>query len=171
MKRFHVHLAVNDLAESIGFYSALFGQAPTRQRSDYAKWMLDDPRINFAISARGHAAGVNHVGIQVDSADELATIRQLAQQAAGDSVLDQSDAACCYAQSEKHWTVDPQGLAWEHFYTMAESIEFGSETAAPGGACCVPVRRSPEDQAQASAECCIPNADSSHPAAGSGCCA
>lgn len=170
MKRFHVHVAVNSLADNIAFYSKLFGQAPTKQRVDYAKWMLDDPRINFAISARGHASGVNHFGIQVDSADELVALRQLAQQASGDAVLDQNDAACCYARSEKHWTVDPQGLAWEHFHTMSEALEFGNDTTTPNGACCVPTRSSDEDQAQAKTECCISKSDPASAAAGARCC-
>ena len=161
MKRFHVHVAVANLANSIDFYSKLFGQAPSKEKPDYAKWMLDDPRVNFAISARGHAVGVNHFGFQVDSAEELQGLKQLAQAAAGEQVLEENDAACCYSSSEKHWTVDPQGLAWEHFHTMAEAQEFGSDTANQTGACCVPVRSSTEDTEAAKAACCIPNTESS----------
>jgi len=144
MKRFHVHIAVANLTDSINFYSKLFGQAPSKERHDYAKWMLDDPRVNFAISARGHAIGVNHFGFQAENAEELHGLKQLAEAASGGQVLDQGETACCYARSEKHWTVDPQGLAWEHFHTMSEAQafdmvqEFGADTASQAGACCIP---------------------------------
>lgn len=162
MKRFHIHIAVNDLAASIAFYSRLFGAAPAKEKSDYAKWMLDDPRLNFAVSSRGHAAGLNHFGMQADSAEELAALKGLADQASGASTLDQGEATCCYAKSEKHWIVDPQGLAWEHFFTMGDAVAYGqdaSESAATGvvdeGACCVPLH-SPAGEAGAGA-CCIPS--------------
>lgn len=167
MKRFHVHVAVANLASSIDFYTKLFGQAPTKERPDYAKWMLDDPRVNFAISARGHAPGVNHFGFQADSAEELQGLKQLAESASGGQVLDQGETACCYAKSEKHWTVDPQGLAWEHFHTMSEAEEFGADTANQTGACCIPVRSSEQDAEQAKSACCIPKAES---AAAGACC-
>jgi catechol 2,3-dioxygenase-like lactoylglutathione lyase family enzyme len=157
MKRFHVHIAVTNLANSIDFYSKLFGQSPAKRQDDYAKWMLDDPRLNFAISARGHAGGVNHFGFQVDSPEELLDIKKLAEAASAGEVLDQREAACCYSKSEKHWTVDPQGLAWEHFHTMSDALEFGSDTKNQSGACCIPVRGSEADAPAAKAACCIPN--------------
>ncbi|HPE62345.1 MAG: glyoxalase/bleomycin resistance/dioxygenase family protein [Thiothrix sp.] len=140
MKRFHVHLSVDDLGQSIGFYSKLFGQEPTVARSDYAKWMLEDPRVNFAISVRGHAPGVNHFGFQAGDADELQGLKQRAEAAAGDAVLNQGETACCYARSDKHWTVDPSGFAWEHYLTMGEIQEFGVDRADNRVDCCVPVK-------------------------------
>ena len=126
MKRLHIHLGVADLDRSVDFYSHLFGQAPSRRESDYAKWMLEDPRINFAISARTSATGVDHLGIQVDSEAELAELHERARAADHSAVLEEGETTCCYAHSEKHWTVDPQGVAWEHFHTMSEVQEFGS---------------------------------------------
>lgn len=141
MKRFHVHLSVEDLAHSIRFYSALFGAPPTVEKGDYAKWMLEDPRVNFAISARGHVPGVNHVGFQVETPDELAELRQRID-AADIAALDQNGAACCYARSDKYWIQDPQGLAWETFHTLNDIPVFGSdnrsEAATAATACCVP---------------------------------
>jgi hypothetical protein len=142
MKRFHVHVAVDDLQSNIRFYSSFFGSAPTVVKDDYAKWMIDDPRINFAISKRGRKAGVNHLGIQVESDDELAERRSLAASADA-AISDQTNAACCYARSDKHWVTDPQGVPWETYRTM-ESIEtFGEDSritaGAEAGACCVPV--------------------------------
>ena len=154
MKRFHVHIAVNDLAASLAFYSKLFGQAPTKEQSDYAKWMLEDPRLNFAISSRGHTVGVNHFGMQADSSQELSALKALADSASGDTTLDQGEAACCYAKSEKHWIVDPQGLAWEHFFTMADAATFGEDTATQTGACCLSLC-SPDGTAKQGA-CCVP---------------
>ncbi|AOW14851.1 glyoxalase [Hydrogenophaga crassostreae] len=160
MKRFHAHVAVENLETSIDFYSKLFGHPPTKMRDDYAKWMLEDPRINFAISARGHAVGVNHFGFQVDSAEELAELKRLAAAASSGAVLEQGVSACCYSDSEKHWTIDPQGLAWEHFHTMSDAVGFGIDTENQAGACCIPVRGSDRDAPPAKAACCIP-ADSS----------
>lgn len=170
MKRFHVHIAVNNLADSIAFYSKLFGQNPAKERQDYAKWMLDDPRVNFAISSRGHATGVNHFGFQVDTPEELREIKQLAQDASSGAVLDQDEATCCYAKSEKHWTIDPQGLAWEHFHTMSDTLEFGGDTATRTEACCVPVRSSEQDQPQAKSACCIPKSDAADVTDAGACC-
>lgn len=153
MKRFHVHIAVADLSANIDFYSKLFGQPPSKQMPDYAKWMLDDPRLNFAISSRGHADGLNHFGMQAEHPDELAGLRALADAAAASAVLDQGKAVCCYAKSEKHWTVDPQGIAWEHFLTMADAETFGEDAATPSGACCVPLHK-----AESSGACCVPGA-------------
>jgi lactoylglutathione lyase len=138
MKRFHVHTHVQDLAQSIAFYSRMFGAEPTRVESDYAKWMLEDPRINFAISSRGGTPGVDHLGIQTDTEAELAELKARAR--AADMVLqDEGETTCCYARSEKHWITDPQGVAWEHFHTLADIPVF-SERATPAAssesACC-----------------------------------
>jgi hypothetical protein len=157
MKRFHVHVAVDDLAASIAFYSKLFGQRPARQMRDYAKWMLEDPRLNFAISSRGHAAGVNHFGMQADSPEELAGLKALADSASGGSTLGVENAACCYARSEKYWTVDPQGMAWEQFYTMSDVPDFGEDVSTQAGACCIPLRLDDETASSARANCCVPN--------------
>lgn len=138
MKRFHVHAHVEDLQASVAFYEKLFGAAPTRLEADYAKWMLDDPRINFAISSRGGKPGVDHLGIQADTPEELAELKARAQ-AADAPVLDEGATTCCYAQSEKHWVTDPQGIAWEHFQTLADIPTFSaSQAAAPQAApaCC-----------------------------------
>ncbi|MCP1727643.1 lactoylglutathione lyase [Natronospira proteinivora] len=128
MKRLHVHVGVADLEQSIRFYSHLFGQSPSKQRQDYAKWMLEDPRVNFAISARGAGTGIDHLGFQVDSEAELAQLKEQAVAADQSALVEEGEATCCYAQSEKHWTVDPQGIAWEHFHTMGEVNVFGNNS-------------------------------------------
>ena len=117
MKRFHVHLHVDDLAKSVAFYAKLFAAAPTRTEADYAKWMLEDPPVNFAISTRGDQPGIDHLGIQTDDPAELAVMKARAE-AADLTLLDQGETTCCYARSEKHWVTDPQGIAWEHFHTL-----------------------------------------------------
>ncbi|CAJ0817905.1 Cadmium-induced protein CadI [Ralstonia wenshanensis] len=141
MKRFHVHLHVDDLSKSIAFYSKLFAAEPTRVETDYAKWMLDDPRINFAISTRGSAPGVDHLGFQVDDAAELADLKARAE-AADMALLDEGETTCCYARSDKHWITDPQGIAWEHFHSLSNIPVFSEdkkEAAAPeASACCAP---------------------------------
>jgi catechol 2,3-dioxygenase-like lactoylglutathione lyase family enzyme len=154
MKRFHVHLGVADLDRSIGFYSNLFGAAPSLRKDDYAKWMLDDPRINFAISQRGSAAGVNHLGLQVESAAELAAVRTQFEAADAATALAEPGANCCYAQSDKHWVTDPQGIAWEAFHTLAAIPYFKGEKADASmpGACCSPVAAPPV----AADACCAP---------------
>jgi catechol 2,3-dioxygenase-like lactoylglutathione lyase family enzyme len=157
MKRFHAHVAVENIEASIDFYSKLFGQQPTKQHDNYAKWMLEDPRVNFAISARGHAIGVNHLGFEVDSPEELVDLKKLADAASSGTALNPGEAACCYSKSEKHWTIDPQGLAWEHFHTMSDALEFGNDTRNHAGACCIPVRESELDSSSVKAACCIPN--------------
>jgi catechol 2,3-dioxygenase-like lactoylglutathione lyase family enzyme len=140
MKRFHVHAHVGDLQASIAFYSKMFGAEPARVESDYAKWMLDDPRINFAISTRGGTPGVDHLGIQTDDIGELAELKARAH-AADLALFDEGETTCCYARSEKHWVTDPQGIAWEHFHTL-DSIPVFSEgkpnsAASPeASACC-----------------------------------
>ncbi|HVV65997.1 MAG TPA: ArsI/CadI family heavy metal resistance metalloenzyme [Rhizomicrobium sp.] len=119
MKRLHVHVAVEDIERSTRFYSSLFGAAPTVAKADYAKWMLDDPRVNFAISSRGGEVGLGHLGIQVESAADLAAVTARAKQAAGEALIEQG-AKCCYAQGDKAWATDPQGVRWETFHTTGE---------------------------------------------------
>ncbi len=137
MKRFHVHAHVEDLPASIAFYSKLFAAEPSRVESDYAKWMLDDPRINFAISTRGGRPGIDHLGFQTDTAEELVELKARAR-AADMALLDEGTTSCCYARSEKHWVTDPQGIAWEHFHTLGTIPVFGEPkvTADDGTACC-----------------------------------
>jgi catechol 2,3-dioxygenase-like lactoylglutathione lyase family enzyme len=141
MKRMHVHVAVDDLAANIKFYSELFGMQPAVEKPDYAKWMLDDPRVNFAISSRGLNLGVDHLGIQVDQPEELDALRAQLD-AAGHTLLTQAGTTCCYAQSNKHWVTDPQGIAWETYHTLGESPTFGAANPATpandAGACCTP---------------------------------
>jgi hypothetical protein len=141
MKRLHVHVGVHDLAQSIRFYSALFAAQPAVKKDDYAKWMLDDPRVNFAISTRGKKGGLDHLGIQTENAEELEELgSRLAQ--AEVSVLPQKNASCCYAKGDKYWTIDPQGIAWESFHTLDSIPTFGADTrgqAVPAkdkAACC-----------------------------------
>lgn len=148
MKRFHVHLHVDNLDQSIAFYSRLFAAEPSRVEADYAKWMLDDPRVNFAISTRGAQAGIDHLGFQVDGADELADLKARAT-SADMALLDEGETTCCYARSEKHWVTDPQGIAWEHFHTLDNIPVFREAPAAPpASACCAP--------APAAQACCTP---------------
>ncbi len=124
MKRMHVHVAVNDLQQSINFYSALFAAQPTVLKPDYAKWMLDDPRVNFAISARGRRAGLDHLGIQVEDKGELDEVYSRLHRAGG-TVIEQGQTNCCYAKSEKSWIDDPTGISWETFLTTGESTDYG----------------------------------------------
>lgn len=127
MKRLHVHVAVENLAQSVGFYSTLFGSEPSVRKDDYAKWMLDDPRVNFAISQRNAVTpGLDHLGIRVENDSEL---RALSGQlkAAGETTRDQEDAACCYAKSNKSWVTDPNGLRWETFFTFGEAASYGED--------------------------------------------
>lgn len=142
MKRFHVHVHVDDLAKNIAFYSAMFDAQPTRVEADYAKWMLEDPRINFAISSRGRKTGVGHLGIQVDSDGELAALKGHAQKA-DLTMFDEGQTSCCYARSDKYWVTDPQGVAWEQFHTLGDVPLFdGNEPAScgtgSGSSCCTP---------------------------------
>ena len=136
MKRFHVHLSVANLADSVRFYSTVFGVPPTVAKADYAKWMIEDPRLNFAISQRGHAPGLNHLGLQVDSDAELGELREAVARAAL-PVTDEPGASCCYAKSDKYWVTDPQGVAWETSHTLGDIPTFG-EPAQGAGACCAP---------------------------------
>jgi lactoylglutathione lyase len=153
MKRFHVHAHVADLNASIAFYSKLFGAEPTRAEADYAKWMLDDPRINFAISTRGGTPGVDHLGIQTDSEEELAELKSRAR-AAELSLLDEGATSCCYARSDKYWLTDPQGIAWEQFHTLGNIPVFSEKPAAPASACCAAAPAAPAEAAKASASSC-----------------
>jgi catechol 2,3-dioxygenase-like lactoylglutathione lyase family enzyme len=140
MKRFHVHLSVPDLDASIKFYSGLFGMAPSVRKDDYAKWMLDDPRVNFAISHRGRTPGLNHLGLQAESAGELAGIRSQFEAADASSTVAEPNALCCYAKGDKHWVTDPQGIAWEAFHTLDTIPLFGAGVADSkvAAACCTP---------------------------------
>ena len=162
MKRFHVHLHVDDLDQSVGFYSKLFAAAPARIESDYAKWLLQDPPLNFAISTRGARPGIDHLGIQTDDAAELAAMKAQAE-AADLALLDEGQTTCCYARSAKHWVTDPQGIAWEHFHTLGNITVFheaAAQQAASGteaAACCAPTPREQPVGAPAkrpAASCC-----------------
>jgi hypothetical protein len=138
MKRFHVHLHVQDLGQNIAFYSRLFASEPVHVEADYAKWMLDDPALNFAISTRGAEAGIDHLGIQTDDPSELVAMKARAE-AADMALLDEGQTTCCYARSEKHWVTDPQGIAWEHFHTLDNIPVFREATDEAGASCCAPV--------------------------------
>lgn len=143
MKRLHVHVSVEDITHSIGFYSALFAAQPSVVKSDYAKWMLEDPRVNFAISTRGREVGLDHLGIQVENTDELQEVYARLRQAGGE-VIEQGQTTCCYATSEKSWIDDPAGIAWETFHTTGDSTVYGDGTGENSarvahekeGACC-----------------------------------
>jgi predicted enzyme related to lactoylglutathione lyase len=156
MKRMHVHVAVNDLSRSIGFYSALFDAQPRVVKPDYAKWMLDDPRVNFAISTRRRAAGLDHLGIQVENKSELHEVYARLHEAGG-AVIEQGETACCYAKSEKSWIEDPAGIAWETFHTTGENTDYGDGTGE-------------NDARVAHAKACSAPQASAAPAAASACC-
>lgn len=136
MKRLHIHVSVDDLSQSIRFYSALFGREPAKQKSDYAQWMLDDPKVNFAISTRGAEAGIDHLGIQVEDGDELEEMRTRLKKA-DLATFAEGETICCYARSDKTWVEDPSGIAWETYQTMAEA-EFFNEAGLNTTACCTP---------------------------------
>jgi catechol 2,3-dioxygenase-like lactoylglutathione lyase family enzyme len=127
MKRLHVHVAVDDLTRSVSFYSALFAAPPAVLKTDYAKWMLNDPRVNFAISTRGRQPGLDHLGIQAENAGELKEIHARLRKAGGE-IIEQGQTVCCYAKSEKSWIDDPSGIAWETFLTTGESTDYGDGT-------------------------------------------
>jgi len=133
MKRLHVHIAVDDLDRSVGFYSTLFGTAPTVRKPDYAKWMLDDPRVNLAISSRGATPGIDHLGIQVESDGELHELAGRLK-SAGETTRDQEGANCCYAQSNKSWVDDPSGVRWETFFTFGDATVYGEHEPPPAQA-------------------------------------
>ena len=168
MKRFHVHLGVPDLPASIRFYSGLFGMAPAVQKDDYAKWMLDDPRVNFAISQRGSRIGVNHLGLQADSAEELADLRTHFAAADGATMVDEASVSCCYARSDKHWVRDPQGIAWEAFHSLGTVPLFdGDAEVAAAPASCGTLAG---DNAGAATGCCAPAVTAAPAKAAGGCC-
>ena len=173
MKRFHVHLSVPDLATSIGFYSRLFGAAPSVQKPDYAKWMLDDPRVNFAISTWNATKGVNHLGLQADSDEELGEIGARFSAADRATTVAEPGAQCCYAVSDKHWVQDPQGIPWEAFHTLESIPTFGAqaETAATAGCCegasaCGEPAGGSAVSAKAAARCCEGASTCTEPAGG-----
>jgi hypothetical protein len=153
MKRLHVHVAVDDVAESIRFYNTLFAADPTVLKADYARWMLDDPRVNFAISQRGTETGIRHLGIQVETPEELHEVYSRLRDAAA-PVLEEGAMTCCYAKSEKSWIADPQGIAWEAFLTSGESTAYGENpdltSLGRGADCCTRETRQ--------GECCPPKA-------------
>jgi catechol 2,3-dioxygenase-like lactoylglutathione lyase family enzyme len=162
MKRMHLHVSVPDLAQSIQFYSTLFGAPPSVVKDDYAKWMLDDPKVNLAISQRGREAGVDHVGIQVESPAELAELADRLK-SAGEVTLDQAATTCCYTLSDKSWVTDPAGVRWETFYTFGEATRYGEDADAPApqaaaGACCGPAEVKPVEVAATATACCGPAA-------------
>jgi catechol 2,3-dioxygenase-like lactoylglutathione lyase family enzyme len=151
MKRLHVHVSVRDLDASVRFYSSLFAATPAVLKADYAKWMLDDPLVNFAISTRGAPAGIEHLGIQVADEGELQEVYERLKKADG-PVLEEGETVCCYAKSEKSWIEDPQGIRWETFLTTGESTVYGSEAL------------------ESTATCCVPSGDSSRAAGAASCC-
>jgi catechol 2,3-dioxygenase-like lactoylglutathione lyase family enzyme len=155
MKRFHVHVAVEDLETSIRFYSRIFDAEPAVRKPDYAKWMMEDPRLNFAISQRGAKAGIDHLGFQVDTDAELAILRRQVAEA-GIAARDQPGATCCYARSDKYWTTDPQGIAWETYHTLEQAEIYGAETREHEGAaaCCSPRPESGRKVDDQAAKCC-----------------
>ena len=156
--RLHVHIAVDDLEKSIGFYSTLFGASPSLREADYAKWMLEDPRVNLAISQRGRTTGVDHLGIQVDSDGKLRALAGRLK-AAGEQTRDEEAAACCYAQSNKAWVTDPSGVRWETFFTFGKATTYGEDEpdvrAKPESACCsAPAAKAAAQACSADAGCC-----------------
>jgi len=165
MKRLHVHVSVDDLAQSIRFYNTLFAAQPSVTKPDYAKWMLEDPRVNFAISTRSGETGLDHLGIQVETADELQDVYGRLKQA-DRPVLEEGATTCCYAQSEKAWITDPQGLSWETFLTSGESTVYGDSVdlgpiRTKAGDCCTAetpqvVCCDPKPEQTAGAPCCAP---------------
>jgi len=157
MKQLHIHIAVKELSKSIHFYSTIFGASPSVEHEDYAKWNLTDPAVNFAISTRGHTSRINHLGIQVDSESELKEITQRLDEAEIRSSKQQG-ASCCYTHSNKHWALDPQGIAWESFLTLDEISIFGEDTRSDSGeessACCIPLNIS---ELSDEGTCCMSN--------------
>ncbi|WP_439817500.1 ArsI/CadI family heavy metal resistance metalloenzyme [Zavarzinia sp. CC-PAN008] len=162
MKRLHVHVAVQDLAQSVRFYSTLFASEPTVLKDDYAKWMLEDPRVNFAISNRGDAPGIQHLGIQVETPGELVDVYERIE-ASDRPVFEDASTACCYATSQKQWVSDPQGVVWETFLTHGASTFYGDAKLVEkikDLPCCAPAAMAPAATAEApaGAGCCAPQA-------------
>lgn len=152
MKRLHVHVSVDDISQSVRFYATLFATEPTVRKDDYAKWMLDDPRVNFAISKRGRASGIEHLGIQVENEAELAEVYDRLSRAER-PIVEEKATTCCYAKSDKQWIADPQGVAWETFLTHGDSTLYGQGGAveklktSTGEICCEPTLASAPAQA------------------------
>jgi catechol 2,3-dioxygenase-like lactoylglutathione lyase family enzyme len=146
MNRFHVHVRVADLESSVSFYSQLFGAEPAILKADYAKWLLEDPRINFAISANASETGIDHLGFQVESDDELSAIASRLTKAEV-SVTRQENASCCYARGNKAWVTDPNRVSWETFYSFGDSVTYGNDlrpqsaTTLAESSCCIPIAR------------------------------
>lgn len=167
MKRFHIHIAVNELSESINFYSTIFDTPPSVTREDYAKWDLTEPAINFAISQRGSSNGINHLGIQVDSDTELKALAERLDKAEI-TLSEQKGISCCYSRSNKHWALDPEGIAWETFHTLESIPTFTKKTEANAGAdtkdkspsCCIPedVNHASNNSPNNHSECCVSKA-------------
>ena len=166
MKRFHVHVSVEDLAQSVRFYSTLFSTEPTVLKDDYAKWMLEDPRVNFAISTGSGAAGISHLGIQAEDESELAEVYERLSHAER-PVIEENDTTCCYARSDKQWIADPQGVPWETFFTHGEATVYGQSGAltrlgeASGGlstcGCAPAALTRPAAQPATAEACCAPS--------------
>lgn len=166
MKRLHVHVNVADLERSVRFYSTLFGVAPAVRKPEYAKWMLEDPRVNFAISEQGRTPGLDHLGIQAETRHELDEVAaRLAS--ADEALLHQEGTTCCYAKSDKAWSEDPSGIKWESFYTFGESTQYGESAPRGDSACCAP-RAGAVAALEAGGSCCAPTAKSG--AQASACC-
>jgi catechol 2,3-dioxygenase-like lactoylglutathione lyase family enzyme len=165
MKRLHVHVSVDNLADSVRFYSGIFASEPTELKPDYAKWKLEDPRMNFAISQRGAETGLNHLGIQVESANELGEM-QSRLESLQPGVEKEEEVACCYAKSDKYWVTDPSGIAWETFHTLDTIPVFGEpdKTEPAKEACCIPLANI---KINADAPCCVPATSAKQ---GSTCC-
>lgn len=154
MSKMHIHISVENLEESIKFYSSLFGSQPTKLKNDYAKWMLDDPSVNFAISARGAAVGIDHIGIQAENEDEMQVLRDRIN-AADIDTFDDGPAVCCYSKSDKSWIQDPSGIAWETYHTMDEANFFNEESQESSeSACCVPEMKPKQDSCKPDTGCC-----------------
>ena len=149
MKRLHIHIGVDNIEQAIPFYSALFGAQPVKTKADYAKWLLDDPRVNFAVSTRASKKGVDHLGIQVDDNGELEELRGRMKSAAL-PVFDEGETVCCYAKSDKTWVQDPAGVAWETYRTMEDAQIFAEKSASQESACCTP-------ETMATPNCCEPS--------------
>lgn len=165
MKRFHIHVSVANLDRSIQFYSTLFGASPARVEADYAKWMLEDPRINFAISTQRQPVGVNHLGFQVDTDEELRSMHSQLE-AADSQLVQEAEQACCYAKGNKYWVTDPTGIAWEIFHTLGSIPVYGTETPVFNhGQSVIPIERAAEKS-----RCCVPAAKAAAIDAGGTCC-
>ena len=165
MKRLHVHLNVDDLSQLIRFYSTLFAAEPTVVKDDYAKWILDDPRVNFALSQRpGRVVGISHLGIEAEDETELAEIYQRLVRAEGPRV-EEKGATCCYARSDKQWVTDPQGVPWETFFTYGEATVYGESSlnklkeATERAVCCEPTSIEPTAATAQTEDCCAPSCD------------